>query len=657
MGLFSTLGVGYSGLTANKGAVDVTGHNLANATNENYTRQRAVITANTPWNINDLNIGTGASMVNVNRIHDEFVFARLKTNSAAKEFADFRQSTLEEVSKYFPDLDTSGIGNSLEKYFEAWNNLASNPADSSQKVALAQAMQTLSFDIRNTREAISRVQVSINDQLSSNIADINNMAKEIAELNKRISAAESTGMTSANDLRDKRDHLEKSIAQLVNINVFKQEVTSNKRVDTRLTDSGVDYHLNVAGWTLVDGSNYHPIHIDNKNNENGFYSVYFEVQDHKLYEITDEITGGQLGAMISLRGGSLDPDTNTPHNGDLQKYIDNLDSFAAGLIEHTNALYSSAAREVISSDRLQVKQSDSLVYSNAGIKTGSFDVVVYDNNGVEASRRTININTNTKLGTVFNDYQNATGYQKGAVVYNPEDEKWYEAVANGVSTGNIAADGFWSEVIEKPISVQILEPNSDDTGDNDTTNDVDDFIDNFSISGDDEIGYSIFLQMKDGYYVSMEDNGTNFTKINGIFDGKNAKDITLKETYKDNPAHISSGKSPVSGDNTLANAIVQMQYEKLEFTLRSKDTMNESINGFYRYLTTDLASDGENAGIQAESAVALFNAVNAEYQAISGVNQDEELANLIKFQTAYQASAKIITTVDQMLQTLLGMKQ
>lgn len=661
MGLFSTLGIGYSGLTANKGAVDVTGHNLANATNENYTRQRAVITANEPWNVNNLNLGTGASMVTVNRIHDEFVYARLKNNSANKEFADFKQSTLEEISKYFPDLDEVGIGSSLEKYFEAWNNLASNPADNSQKVALAQAMQTLSFDLRNTRSAVERIQVSINDQLKSNVNDINNMAKEIALINKKISAAESNGLIQANDLRDKRDTLEMSIAKLMNITVFKNDLTSNNKVDTRLTDTGTDYHLNMAGWTIVDGATYHPIHIENNKNENGFYSIYYEVQDHKKYDITDDITGGKLGAMISLRGGSIDPETGTPHNGDLQKYLDHLDTFAKGLIENTNSLYSSSAKDEIATDYLHVKQSDALVYSNAGVKEGTFDMVVYDNNGVEVARRAISINASTKLGDVYPDYADSTGYTKGQIVYNPNDEKWYQALSNGSSTnaagGDASTDPLFAEFLENPITNQILNPNSDDTGDNNTTNDVDDFITNLSISGNDEIGYQMIIDMENGYHIAMEDHGTNFTKINGIFDGSSAKDIELKKNFKENPSEISSGMSPVDGDNTLANAMVQLQYERVDFELRNGDVMSETINGFYRFTTTDIAADGQNAGINAESALALYNAVHSEYQAISGVNQDEELANLIKFQTAYQASAKVISTVDQMLQTLLGMKQ
>ena len=98
--------------------------------------------------------------------------------------------------------------------------------------------------------------------------------------------------------------------------------------------------------------------------------------------------------------------------------------------------------------------------------------------------------------------------------------------------------------------------------------------------------------------------------------------------------------------------MLQLQYDELEFD-GSPDT---TIDDFYTMFTSSIASDAQEAGNKLDTTTAIYSAVEQEYQSISGVNLDEELANLMKFQTSYQASAKVITTIDQMLDTLLSIK-
>ncbi|MCF6173073.1 MAG: flagellar hook-associated protein FlgK, partial [Campylobacteraceae bacterium] len=125
---------------------------------------------------------------------------------------------------------------------------------------------------------------------------------------------------------------------------------------------------------------------------------------------------------------------------------------------------------------------------------------------------------------------------------------------------------------------------------------------------------------------------------------------------KDDPSKMQGYKAPIDGNNDVANDMIQLQYEKVDFFNKDNSTVNDSLDGFYRFITANIATDGEKAGRQKDTSTALFNTVNSEFQSISGVNTDEELTNLMKFQTAYGANAKVITTIDQMLNTLLGIK-
>ncbi len=131
--------------------------------------------------------------------------------------------------------------------------------------------------------------------------------------------------------------------------------------------------------------------------------------------------------------------------------------------------------------------------------------------------------------------------------------------------------------------------------------------------------------------------------------------VALK--YREDPDKLNGFSAPIEGNNDVANAMVQLQYESFDFARRNGATITESIEGFYRFVTTEIATDGESINRRYETSEALFNTINLEFQSISGVNVDEELTDLIRFQAAYGANAKVITTIDQMLNTLLGIKQ
>ena len=119
---------------------------------------------------------------------------------------------------------------------------------------------------------------------------------------------------------------------------------------------------------------------------------------------------------------------------------------------------------------------------------------------------------------------------------------------------------------------------------------------------------------------------------------------------------MQGSKAPIDGNNDIANDMVQLQYNNIDFFRNNSTINNDTLSGFYNFVTTNIASDGEAAGRQKDTSTAIFNTVQAEFQSISGVSTDEELTNLMKFQTAYSANAKVITTIDQMLNTLLGIK-
>ncbi len=621
--IFNGLHIGYSGLSASQLGINTTGHNISNAETEGYTRQRVVQQSTVPLgNIIPGAQGNGTQIAEITRIHDEFVFGRFINESETKEFSDFTRQTFEELSTYFPEIENVGIKYDMQEYFNLWGDLSSNPDNQAVKVALAQQTQVLSTDIQETRTQISGLQVTLNDQLKVAVDDINRIAEQITKLNASIAETEAVDGQHANDLRDQRGVLEIALSKLVDATIFEGNLTSNMAMSRDIVEKGGDYTINIAGFNLVDGKTFHPIHVENKDNPQGFYSLSYERQDGVLLPMDDIVKGGRVGAILDLRGSQFDGEGNLV-NGQLQEVINQMDGFAKGLIESTNNLYAQGATSSMQSDLQTIDPVLPLSDSSLNMKTGSFDVVVYDTDGNVAARRTINI------------------------------------------TGLTAMDDGSANSIIGQLNAVI-----DDNQDSNATNDLDDILQ--AVYGYDPIKYTGALSLDideakfPGYTFGIEDNtssglasGTNFAGSLGLsrfFDGSDAKNIALTRELTDDPALIKANKSPVDGDNKLAIDMLQLQFDDVTFEANGIE-VTETLYGYYDAIVTDVGTR-TNAAITVNDTVqAKYNAILQTYESISKVNIDEEMVNLIKYQTAYGASAKIITTIDQMMDTLLGLKR
>ena len=617
--IFNSLHIGYTGLSAAQVGINTTGHNIANAETEGYTRQRVITSAATPIALRPGQVGNGVEIQDIKRVFDNFVFDRYNSVSSDKEYSDFEKQTLNELSTYFPEIDGVGIKADLTEFYNMWQTFADNPDNDAIKVALAKQTETLAQHITQTQDQVLTLQNQMNDQLATNINEVNDLAKQLADLNVSIDNAENGTTYSANDLRDKRNVIERSLSRLIGANVNEGQLEANIQIDSNSNTKTGSYTVSVNGFNIVDGNSYHPLHLSNEDNKFGFYDVSYERQDGTLIPMNEEIKGGKIGAILNLRGGALDTTSGMPVDGIIQKTATDLDVFAKGLIEATNNLYAQSASVQKESNVIKLDPSSSLVSSDIGIKEGSFDVVVYDVDGNQVASRTINIDATTSMNSI-------------------QDQ---------------------------------IKKNKDDNGDANAWNDVDDYMAfNYAslASGEQQLDLSIkSVPASKGYTFSIKDNfkddsfssGTNFAGALGLgryFDGQNARDIQLTNSLSDNPTLIKGGYSSSTGDNRLALNMVQQQFEKYDFDVGT-NVYNSTLYGMFDTTSTYVGISTNSAISKNDTITTQFNTIELEYNSISKVSTDEEMTNLIKYQTSYGAAAKVITTVDQMMQTLLGIKQ
>ena len=604
-GILSSLHTSSTGLNAHQLMVDVTGNNIANASDEFYSRQRVVVAPEKPLYFQKYNLGRGVDIETIQRIHDEFTFSRYRKAASDAQFYDTEFMTLREASAFFPEVDGVGIYNDIEAYFNAWKDIEKNPADSAQKQVLAQKTQTLITNIQDTRNRLFDLQVKSSEELRVTVEEINSIAKQIAEINQKIIEMEdSRELKQANELRDRRDELEFNLSKLIGSNVFKDKLKSHARLNTESADFDYGYTLNIAGgFNIVDGIHHHPIVIDNQDNENGLYTIYFQGFDHKRVDITDKISGGKTGALLDLvaygkNGGKI---------GKLQDYINLLDTFAQGFIEATNGIYAQSATNEIHSDILDIDNTEVLSSSCYNIKNGGFDVIIYNAKGDEILRKSIKIDGITTMEDI----------------------------------------------------VDTLNHNDDDNNDKNPLNDFDDYY--RAYYDNDAKQFRILAKNPSlGYSISIEDKGSNFVGaigINRFLEGTNANDIALKAEYVKDPTLIRQWRSPVSGNFEIATMMLELQYKDSEFYPVRGKKQEMRIPEYFQFVTGKVASDTDEVETLQDTKQSVLAAVKKEYLAINQVSIDEEMVNLIKFQSGYAANAKVITTIDRMIETLLGIKQ
>lgn len=607
MGIFGTLYTGVTGLKASEVQIATTSNNISNANATFYTRQRVVQTTNGYVSSNGVQVGTGTAIESIVRLHDEYSYFKLKGASTQLEYTKYMASTLQEISERFPDLQNTGILQDLENYNKAWNDFASNPNENATKIALVKASQTLTESINNTFSTLDKIQKKINNDIKSTVEEINRIGEEIATINKQIYGQEALPTEHANELRDRRDELELTLSKLVSAVASKNEINQDNRLDTTITDPGHQYNLSIEGFSIVDGINFHPLKLD-YDDKNKSYSIYYETADEKVRDLTGKISGGQLGAQLDLRGRNYDKSKGKYSDGIIQGYMDSLDTFSKTMINETNNLYASSAKSSVTSDYLPGLQGNiPLMNYDRTIQPGSFDIVLYDEKGDKKVTKTINIDVNTTMDDI----------------------------------------------------VRQIKANTDDNNNKVPNDDVDDLI-NVSFSYDPTSNDGLFqLTAKSGYKIAIEDKGTNFAgafSIGGFFSGNSASDIKVKDSILSDPSTVRASLNGVDSGNDMANKIIQLQYDKVNFYNEDGTIDHLTMEEYYRKFTGKIGSDGENNNVVNASNQTFYNSVYSEYQSKSGVNTNEELAALIQWQSSYGASAKIVTTIDQMLDTLLGIK-
>lgn len=658
------LRIATSGLLAYQGALNTTGHNIANASVEGFSRQRAEFATLPGRELNGLVFGNGVEVEAVSRLVDRFVTGQLRTDTSVYQRARIFASYGEQLDSLFADASI-GISDRIDDFFAALGDAASDPQSLALRGLVLDSAAALGDRFNALYARLAGIDAALNTRLDALAGEVSTLAQGVARLNAeigmRVGSQGATGQ-QPNDLLDERDRLVLQLSALVDVQVVAD-------------GSALNLYLG-KGQALVTGSSATAAVAVEDPLDPSRRQLALRIGGATAI-VSQSTTGGEVGGLLAFREQMLDPafnslgrialafsaDVNAQNalgvdlEGDLggAVFSDPDERLAAALRARPaadNDPASTGGVRVFITEPAQLTTSDYRLDIGAG---GSWRLLRLQDGTLAASGSsladtlvsvdgfTLDLNLselppgNFVDGDRFLIQPTRRGAQSmRTVMTRPEDLALAGAVRASASAGNIGT-GTLGEVrtldtttaafatpgvLSPPLLVRFRSATRYDILDADT--------------------------------LAVLHSGLEFTPgaSNTLFGG----DASAPAWYG---LQVTLAGSPAAGDSFRidynAGAVADNRNARLMSALQSADTVAGGRIGYqqaYNLLVSGVGSTTRSARVDAESGLTVLEQTQDRREQLSGVNLDEEAANLIRFEQAYNASAQVIAVARTVLDAL-----
>ena len=617
---FAGIEIGKRSLIAHNVGLTTTGHNLSNASVEGYSRQRVMMSAFDPIYAPELNrentpgqVGQGVVVESVKRVHDQILEGRIVSQANGKGYWEARDKYLLMVEQVYNEPKDTSLRTRLDEFWEGWQELSLHPEEMAARRTVITRGKTLVDAIHVQYEGLKQVRDMIEDDVTATVRQVNSYLDDISSLNEEIVKVKAMG-DNPNDLLDKRDLLVTKLSSVINISV-----------DNRDPD---EYTVTSGGYHLIQGRVVTHLEAASNPLNEGYSSVKWAGSGEET-----AFSGGKLAGLLELR------DT------DVKQEIQNLDMMAVNFIDLVNENHR-AGYGLNGKSGLDFFTEYPFVNNVAGN---------YDRNGDGQFDSTYLFRI---TGSNTLQPQEQIGLEgimtlagpKGTleVPYHPTD-----TVEEVIKRINMSG----SEVVarlNKDGRLQIKASPAFDPANPDFV------IRHIEDSGQFLTGYTGILNnpgTAGAYTFDRADavavlRGGNLTY--GVTPTMHPSAwVEVNGALEADPDSIAAGfgvngRTAHSGDGSAALAIAR---------LRNSDIMVGKAPNFDEYFAATVA----NAGLKGEAASQalktqelIMKKLSDLKESISGVNIDEELSQMIKFQHGYNAASRFVSEINKMLDTIIN---
>jgi flagellar hook-associated protein 1 FlgK len=285
------MSTGLSGLLAFRRALDTTGHNIANANTEGYSRQRVDFGTQQPTPLGSGYVGNGVRVQSIRRSYDEFLTTQTRGSASSYERLQAFAAQAERINNLFSD-GANGLASSLQRFTNALDGAAANPSSLAARQVLLGESRTLADRLKSYDTRLRDIESDTNTRLSVEINEVSAIAAGIAQLNGQISRGLATTGQPPNDLLDQRDRLLDQLSSRMNVQVVDQDGQLNVFVG--------------KGQALVLGTTANQIVASTDPFDSARPTVALQ-NSQSTVDITSSVSGGSIGGLLEFRTQMLDP--------------------------------------------------------------------------------------------------------------------------------------------------------------------------------------------------------------------------------------------------------------------------------------------------------------------------------------------------------------
>ena len=616
---FSGIELGKRSIMAHSDAITTAGHNISNANTEGYSRQRVQIKEFDPLYKPDLErlerpglIGQGVDVQSINRIRDELLDQRIVAQANQESYWDTRSKYYTMIEQIYNEPYDVSIRSNMDKFWESWQELSTYPESRAARQAVVTRAETLTDSIKQRWEGLDGIGKLIDGDIEATVRQVNDLARQIAATNGEIVRSRAMG-DNPNDLLDRRDLLVDKLSALVN-------VTTDQR------DSD-EFMVHVDGRVLVQGSVSRKIDLEPRYDDTGYSKlVWADTRNDAVF------SGGVLGALVELR------------DVDVRGEIQSLNTMTMNFADLVNDVH----RNAVGANR--VTGLDFFVQhpfvENAN---GNFD---RNGDGALDSSFVFRFTGKNEL-----DMQMQVGIE-GVMTLS------------GMN-GDVQIPYFHTDTVETVIA-RINDSTSEVKAYLDKNNHLvlkattaqgaenpDFVIRHVEDSGRFLAGYAGILSASgaDGAYdfaqadaVNALSAGTQFAVAPVV---NPSAYIEVNAAIRNDVMSVAAGYLDAAGNSPSGDGRAAVEIAAIRNTSVMVGGMR-TFDDYFADSVTNVALKGEQAQTNLITQNSIMDDLRNLRDSISGVNIDEELAEIMKFQHGYNAAAKFITVWDSLVDTIIN---
>lgn len=292
--------VGKRAMSNSQTALQTVSHNIANKSTEGYSRQRVDLVTSPPIGVGNLRIGMGARAGSVTRTNNPWLEKQIQKEGQNMGYMDSRADALARVEQVYNEQLNKGLNQYVTDFFNSFRELSNNPESLTSRSLVRESGAALTQDFKRVNDQLKGIQDDLDRQIETNVEEINQIAKEMAQINEKIQLVEVQGIP-ANDERDRRDLLLKKMGEKIDITWAE----------------GKDGMVSVtAGNTaiLVSGGSFNQLKAA-RTDERDRVEIFYRPSEHgSLFQVTEQFKGGKIGGALEVRDQLIEEHLNTVDN-------------------------------------------------------------------------------------------------------------------------------------------------------------------------------------------------------------------------------------------------------------------------------------------------------------------------------------------------------